>query len=258
MGYFCYQPPAPEAFFSGQIKDKFTANSHAQDCPVVISSLGLRDPDLLKDILRSGARTTRHSLAPDLRLQSLFLGQHRPVRALVRLQPLEIVDLVPEVLVSLLSIGHLSLLARSLFPGSKVCTYIDLRQRREPHSKTVLNDRVTTRPQIEIHIPTLVDADLARRNDYDTVSHTRDKRRPAHPSSDDQALIDIIQRQARERLCCRVNERRNGHVDDAALQSREPAQCGGARCRGRQDDVQAFVVGDDDVAGGREGGLADS
>ena len=149
---------------------------------------------------------------------------------------------------------------------TKITTHNPIPRRREPQSLAVLDDRVTPAPQIKVDILALVDAHLARHHHHHAVAHPRDVRRPVHVARDDEAAGNVPERQRRERHAPvpvgvapggSPAPRRHRHVDDAPVNVGQGAGRGRARRRGRQQDVHAAVVADDDVARLREARLPD-
>ena len=102
------------------------------------------NPDLAHDLLHVefgiGDRTR-----PDLACETLLLWKHTPVRRRLALEPLEVIDLIPLVLLAVLSMNHLhniTLVKWYLGGVSAVKTHVCLRNRREPQSLAILNDRM--------------------------------------------------------------------------------------------------------------------
>lgn len=176
-------------------------------------------------------------------------------------EPLEVVDLIPLVgggiytFTQLKGVTLAHLLRHFRFAPPASITYVACGDRREPDSGAVLNDRPAAAVQVEIDVVALVDADLPSRDHDDAVGDARDVRRAVHVAGDDEALGDALDGEARKG---RLPGRRDGHVDDAAREAGQAAGGGGPRRGGGQDDVQAGVVRDVDVARRREAGLADA
>ena len=78
-------------------------------------------------------------------------------------------------------------------------TYQGVRDWREPHALAVLDNRVARAEQVEVDVVALVDADLARGDDHNGVPEIRQVRRAVHAAHDDQAVADVLDRQARAR-----------------------------------------------------------
>lgn len=62
---------------------------------------------LLERLFNTDPGLTWDHLFPEFRAEPLFLGQGRPVGAVACLEPLEVVDLIPLVLVWLICFRHL-------------------------------------------------------------------------------------------------------------------------------------------------------
>lgn len=109
-------------------------------------------------------------------------------------------------------------------------TYQGVRDWREPHALAVLDNRVARAEQVEVDVVALVDADLARGDDHDGVPEIRQVRRAVHAAHDDQAVADVLDRQARARPVV-------PHDDHGAVHFRDVARGGRARCAGGQTVV---------------------
>jgi hypothetical protein len=72
------------------------------------SSLGL-DTHLLEDIIDPLARGSMEGILPSTILDTLLLGEDAPVRRVLRLEPLEVIDLVPLVGRLILLLGKLGI-----------------------------------------------------------------------------------------------------------------------------------------------------
>lgn len=107
-------------------------------------------------------------------------------------------------------------------------THIAVGYRSESHSGAVLDDRVTSTVQIQIDVLALVDPNLSRCYDDDAVSYSRDMCGPRHMPGDYETLLDVLERQARER---RAGGARWGrHIDDAAVKVGDATGRGRTRC----------------------------
>ena len=78
----------------------------------------------------------------------------------------------------------------------------------------VLDDRVATAEDIEVDVVAVVDADLARGDYHHSVLEARQVRGAVHAPHDDQAAVDVLDGQARERHV----GRRGRHIHDAAVE----------------------------------------
>ena len=109
-------------------------------------------------------------------------------------------------------------------------TYQGIRDWREPHVLTVLDDGMAGAEQVEVDVAALVNADLARGDDHDGVPEIRQVRRAVHAAHDDQAVADVLDRQARARPVV-------PHDDHGAVHFRDIARGGRARYAGGQTVV---------------------
>ncbi len=66
-----------------------------------------KDADLPQNVVRSNSKATWDGMIPDILGQAFPFWQNAPVGRMGRLQPLEVIDLVPGVLSGLLTLGRL-------------------------------------------------------------------------------------------------------------------------------------------------------
>lgn len=132
---------------------------------------------------------------------------------MTRSQPLEVLDLIPQVLRRSFLLHSLvamsALVAIHTYHTRKWETYISQRFPRKPHVLAVLNDWPARTHQIDIHVPTLMHAELMARHHDGTILYTSNMRCATHVPADEQALSDSLNCQPGEGHAVHG---RNGHV----------------------------------------------
>jgi hypothetical protein len=111
----------------------------------------------LQYIFHAQPWTPGHNFLPNLIFRPLRLRQHLPMRTLLRLQPLKVVDLIPAIL-----------------QAFNIVNQIIRRQRREPYALAVLDNRPARTVQIHIRILALVHTELPARGYDDAVDDVGD------------------------------------------------------------------------------------
>lgn len=153
---------------------------------------------------------------------TFILWDDAKMRTRLSLEPLEVINLVPQ-------IRRFRYLRRNLSTGQflnqttkktlsfcdsfhKVKTYIIPRQRRKPQSLAILENRTTRTVQIDIHIFTIVHAELAARHHEYAICHVRNVDGACDVAAEYEAVFDVAEVEGCEGCFAR------GEVDDAVGQ----------------------------------------
>jgi len=104
----------------------------------------LLDANLLQDVLQSDSWPSRNDIGPYFLFESFFFRQDAPVWAMFRLEPFEIINLVPVVLYRPLRGDGMTLWDRG-----------------EADITAVLNNRSTSTMKVDVDILTIMHTDLS-------------------------------------------------------------------------------------------------
>jgi len=134
----------------------------------------------------------------------------------LRLDPFEIVDLTPTILVIR------TVMAESLKKELEHCTrgkktkhtHIGFRYPAEPDIRAILNDRITRAAEVDIDILAVVHAELPARYHNGTVFHASDVGRATNLAANQKTFIDVFNSQACKGFAVGGG---NGHVDNAVM-----------------------------------------
>jgi len=107
---------------------------------------------------------------------SLFRGKHAPIGAVLGLQPLEVVDLIPLVLDLLIGLKDISFW-----------------QRRESHVLAVLDDGPAGAEEVDVAGMTFVHAELATRDDDDAVLDTCHVCGTVDMTTNEERVLDVLE-----------------------------------------------------------------
>lgn len=103
---------------------------------------------------------------------------------------------------------------------------------------TVLDDRSTRALQVNVTVPTLVHPELFACHHNHAILYSRHMCGPVHLAADQQALVDVLQRQTGQGLAI---DGGHGQVDDAASERGEGAGRRGVRGGRRQYDMHRVM-----------------
>lgn len=146
--------------------------------------------DLMQDLLDALTRLSRDHLPPNRLFQHLGTRQSCPIGALASLEPLEIINLIPLVILLGVVVGSLcseSALWQSRC-GNDSETYVAFRYRCKTHACTILNDGVACAVHINVYIFTLVNTHLSCYNNNDAVRNPGDVDSSINMACDDETL----------------------------------------------------------------------
>lgn len=119
---------------------------------------------------------------------------------------------------------------------------------------TVLDDRSTRALQVNVTVPTVVHPELFACHYNHAILNSSHMGGPVHLAADQQALVDVLQRQTGQGLAA---DGGHGQVDDAAFERGEGAGRRGVRGGRRQYDMHRVMPTYGDRVRGGKGRFAD-